>query len=97
MNDNDPENEWNKLVRSAKDIGAADGDEAGGREAPSGFVSRVVKLREDLWLMAKTLVWRRWLLVAAGAAFVVLIVVFVFLKLNPPDDAPPAIPLPPAP
>ena len=73
-----------KEIAAAIDVGA-------------GFVSRVVMMRRGLWRFARTLLWRRWLLVAAGAAIVLFLTIYVVMKLTPPPDPAPRLPFPPAP
>ena len=97
--DHDQENAWNRLVGAAKDAGAA-GDDEPIEAAPSGFVKRVITMREGLWLFAKTVLWRRWSLAAAVIAIILYLVFYFVMKANPPESAPatnPSLPLPPEP
>ena len=95
MTPNPPENEWDKLVRSARDLGLED---EGNRETtPPRVLDRIIHLREGLWRLARMLLWRRWLLVAAGGAIALFLVVFMVMKMNPPVVPPPPLPLPPQP
>jgi hypothetical protein len=99
MPDKDPENPWTRFVDAAKDAGATE-DDASVEAAPSGFVKRVIAMREGLWKFAKTILWRRWSLVAALLAIVLYLTLYFVMKSNPPtpDPAPtPTLPLPPEP
>jgi len=61
-------------------------------------VSRLASLRGSLLRFARTLLWRRWSAVAAVAALVLYLVVYLILKSNPSEVAPVLpIPLPPEP
>ena len=99
MPDQDQENAWKRLVDAAKESGAT-GEDLAEEPAPSGFVGRVVAMREGLWKFARTILWRRWSLVAALIAIVLYLLFYFVMKSNPPtpDPAPtPSYPLPPAP
>lgn len=97
MTSPDTPDPWDKLVGAARESGAAETkvtDEA----PPPGFVSRLASLRGSLLRFARTLLWRRWSAVAAVAALVLYLVVYLILKSNPSEVAPVLpIPLPPEP
>lgn len=99
MPENDRQDPWNRLVDAAKNAGAP-AEQDPEEPASSGFVSRVVAMREGLWQFAKTVLWRRWSLAAALAAIVLYLVIYFVMKSSPPAPAPapaPSLPLPPEP
>ena len=101
MPDNKPETPWNRLLGAAKEAGATE-DDSPVEEAPSGFVKRMISMQEGLWKFAKTILWRRWSLVAALLAIALYLTLYFVMKSNPPTPAPapqlaPTFPLPPAP
>lgn len=95
--EHDQKNPWNRLVGAAREAGATEEDHQK-EEAPSTFVSRVVKMREGLWQFAKTVLWRRWSAIAALIAILLYLLFHFVMKMNPPEPAPnPSLPLPPEP
>ena len=84
------ENSWNKLVDAAKDAGATKATASLKEQAPSGFVSGVIAMREGLWKFAKTVLWRRWSLCAALLATALYLTFYFIMKANPPTDPAPA-------
>ncbi|NIP98617.1 MAG: hypothetical protein GWO24_36490 [Akkermansiaceae bacterium] len=93
------QNPWNRLLEAAKDAGATE-DHAPVEPAPSGFVARIIAMRQGLWKFARTFIWRRWSLVAALLAIALYLVVYFVMKSNPPTPAPtppPSFPFPPEP
>ncbi len=99
MPDNHRKNPWNRLVDAARNAGATE-DHAPNDAASSGFVARVITMREGLWRLAKTLLWRRWSLVAALIAIALYLILYFVMKSIPPASDPvptPSLPLPPEP
>ena len=103
MPDKDQQNSWNRFIDAAKNAGATK-DRAAADKPPSSFVSSVIAMRENLWQFAKTVLWRRWSLVAALIAIVLYLTFYVIMKTNPPEPDPvpapsptPTPPLPPDP
>jgi hypothetical protein len=100
MPDKDKENQWRRLVDAAKDAGATTGEDQHDA-APSTFVSGVITLKEGLWKFARTVLWRRWSLVAALLALLLYLTFFLILRSSSTslDQTPPplTLPQPPAP
>ena len=92
MPDTNKGNQWKRLVNAARDAGATSGEEPSDA-APSTFVSRVITLRAGLWKFARTVLWRRWSLVAALLALLLYLLFFLILKSAPPNQAPSTTPL----
>lgn len=85
----DDQDAWTRLLGEAKKSGAG---QPGRRETgdPSSFVVRMRTARENLWVFAKTILWRRWSLIAIAVAL--LLYLIAYLVLGP--AAPPSIPTP---
>lgn len=92
MPDKDKENQWRRLVDAAKDAGATTGEDQHDA-APSTFVSGVITLKEGLWRFARTVLWRRWSLVAALLALLLYLSLFLILRSTAPSSAPSTPPL----
>ena len=90
----DDDQSWNELLGAIKKAGAGQ-PAAGPDAAPPTFVSRMRKMRETLWLVARTLLWRRWSLVAIAVALIIYLVAYLVLKEDPAPTIPP--PQPPSP
>lgn len=92
MPDPEKNNHWNRLVDAARKVGAT----SEGSPTPkvtSSFVSNVVAMRKGLWGLARTILWRRWSLIAALLAITIYMTFFFLLKSRPPSSPT----LPPAP
>jgi hypothetical protein len=86
---NHQDDSWNRLLKAAKKSGA--GTESGRDSSPpDDFVSRMRSARKALWGLARTLLWRRWSLVAIAVAAALYLIVWLVLK----DDPAPLIPPP---
>lgn len=85
----EPDKAWKRLVDAAR---AAPAEAAPEHRAPDGFAARLVGLRDRIIALARTLLWRRWSLVAALLAAVVYLGVLLVARcdrgpiLEPPDD-----------
>ena len=89
MPDPEKNNHWNRLVDAAREAGATSKEEA--NKASSSFVSSVVAMQQGLWDFARTILWRRWSLVAALLAIAVYLTFFFLIKSRPsPRNIPPA-------
>lgn len=96
MPEQDEDSPWNQLVGAAKEVGATAPD-GPPEPVPSGFAGRIVAMREGLWRLARTLLWRRWSLVAALLAIVLYLILYFVLKSDPVPEPAPQLPMPPAP
>ncbi|MAT30237.1 MAG: hypothetical protein CMP29_00425 [Roseibacillus sp.] len=92
MPEPDKENQWSRLVDAARDAGATTREEQHDA-APSTFISRVITLREGLWKFARTVLWRRWSLVAALLALLLYLTFFLILRSTSPSSVPSPAPL----
>lgn len=71
---NDPEQRWRKLAAAARRGGP--GPDPGHAAPPPGFAARIVALRDVVIAFARTLLWRRWAVIAAllcGAALLAVL------------------------
>jgi len=75
---NEPEESWKKLVEAARK--APPEPET---PPPAGFASRVVALRDAIAAFARTLLWRRWSVLAALACLALFLAVLVVTKCSP--------------
>lgn len=89
----DKQDSWNKLVDTAKHLDAT--GSAAEVPAPEGFVARMRSVRKSLWSLARTLLWRRWSLVAIVVAALLYLLVYLFFRPDPTPTIP--TPQPPTP
>ena len=90
----DDQESWKQLVDAAKKAGAGK-PVHGETSAPEGFVAQMRTTRKKLWLIAKTVLWRRWSLVAVAVAVVLYLLAHLLLKPDPsPSIVPPEPPNP---
>lgn len=88
MND-EPDEPWKQLVQAARKS-RAEAPPEHDATAPPQFVTRIRTMRKSLWRIARTILWRRWSLVAIVLAILTYLIVYLVL-----DRAPtPAIPTP---
>ena len=85
-----PHHRWEKLVKAARKAPPPEPDV----QLPPGLVSRIIGLRNAIAAFARTLAWRRWSVLAALLAAVLLATVFVLTRCR--DESAPLI-LPPEP
>ena len=85
MPEPEKENQWSRLVDAARDAGATTREEQHDA-APSTFISRVITLRKGLWKFARTVLWRRWSLVAALLALLLYLTFFLVLRSFSPNS-----------
>jgi hypothetical protein len=76
---NDSEESWKKLVEAARKA-PPEPEEA----PPAGFASRVVALRDAIAAFARTLMWRRWSVLAALGCLVLFLAVLAATKCSAP-------------
>ena len=92
MSKNNEDKAWSKLAETARRLGSGQ-DSAPLRTAPADFVSRIRSRRRELWDLARTLLWRRWSLIAVIIAIVAyLLVNFSLRKDREPTITPPRPP-----
>lgn len=90
---NDQES-WKQLVDAARKAGAGK-PVSGEASAPEGFVEQVRTARKKLWLFARTVLWRRWALVAVAVAVILYLVAHLLFQPDPsPSIVPPEPPHP---
>tara|TARA_B100000459_G_scaffold88189_1_gene49606 strand:- start:474 stop:779 length:306 start_codon:yes stop_codon:yes gene_type:complete len=92
MPESNKENQWSRLVDAARDAGATTREEQHDA-APSTFISQIITLKEGLWKFARTVLWRRWSLVAALLALLLYLSLFLILRSTSPSSAPSTAPL----
>ena len=85
MPETNKENQWSRLVDAAREAGATTQEEQD-EAAPSTFISRVITLKEGLWKFARTVLWRRWSLVAALLALLLYLTFFLVLRSPSPNS-----------
>ena len=93
MNEDDKQ-PWNQLVDAAKKVGAGRPPPPGS-PTPEAFVSRIRTMRQSLWSLARTILWRRWSLIAIVVAAILYLVAHLLLKPDPEPSIP--TPEPPSP
>jgi hypothetical protein len=90
MSDDDDDS-WSRLVRVAKRSGAGKGSHRTPMVSPL-IINRMRELRQNLWVLAKTMVWRRWSLVALAVAVALYLLAFFLLREKAPTSIPPPDP-----
>ena len=86
----DSEHRWKQLVKAAKP--ALEGSEA---PPPKDFGARIATLRDGIRSLALALTWRRWSILAALLAALVLAILYWVLRDDTPDRPPIIQPDPP--
>ena len=90
MND-ESDQPWKELVKAAQKARAKAPDEEAPAPPPN-FVSRMREMRRSLWRMARTILWRRWSLVAIVIALLLYLVAYLILRPDPAPTIPPPAP-----
>lgn len=92
MNKNEEDPSWSKLAETVRRLDSGQ-DSDPPPKAPADFVSRIRSKRRELWDLARTLLWRRWSLIAVFIAIVAyLLVNFLLKKDREPSITPPKPP-----
>ena len=90
MND-EPDQPWKELVKAAHKARAESPDDASPTPPPN-FVSRMREMRQSLWQIARTILWRRWSLIAIVIALLLYLVAYFLLRTDPAPTIPPPEP-----
>ena len=91
MTNNDEES-WKQLVSAARKVGAGKPAARQSLVAPASFVAHMRSVRKTLWAFARTVLWRRWSLVAIAVAVLLYLIAYLVLKPEPTLSIPPPEP-----